>query len=147
MKTISVNQAHPHSWPLASCGHTPGLKMCICMMLTIITQPFFLQKYQFKSRFTNVFPLASVGIKPDPDIYRVSVGILEVVCALLLVAGTPRAKLYSLYVLLIVMIGALYTHIALHDEVKEMMGAFIAITLILTRLTLDGAISVRAKVN
>jgi len=26
-KTISVNQAHAHSWPLASCGHVPGLKI------------------------------------------------------------------------------------------------------------------------
>jgi len=106
-----------------------------------------LQKYQFKSRFTRVFPLASMGIKPDPDVYRVSVGILEVACALLLIAGTPRAKTYSLYVLLLVMIGALYTHIVLHDEVKEMMGAIFALILILTRLTLDGTISVKAKVD
>jgi len=88
-----------------------------------------------------------MGIKPDPDVYRAFVGILEVSCAVLLIAGTPRAKLYSLYVLLIVMIGALYSHIALHDDVKEMMGAIFAIILILTRLALDGAISVKAKVN
>ena len=88
-----------------------------------------------------------MGIIPDPDIYRVSVGILEMGCALLLIAGSQRAKLYSLYVLLVVMIGALYTHIVLHDEVKEMMGAIFAIILIITRLTLDGVISVKAKVK
>ena len=27
-KTVLINQVHAHSWPMASCGPSPGLKVC-----------------------------------------------------------------------------------------------------------------------
>ena len=90
-------------------------------------------------------PLTAVGIRPDPDVYRTFVGIIELGCALLVLAGIPKARLYALFTLLVVMIGAIYTHIALHDPVNKMAPAIFAFILILSLLYLDGTLSVKIK--
>ena len=92
-----------------------------------------------------MFPLA--GIQPDPDIYRASVGIIELGCALLIIAGTPRARLYALFMLLFLMIGALYTHIVLHDPINNIIPATLALVMILSLLYSDGALYVKVKTN
>ena len=92
-----------------------------------------------------MFPLACIGIRPDPEIYRVSVGITELGCALLIIAGTPKARLCALYMLLVVMIGAVYSHVALRDPIIEVAPAAIALVLILSLLYLDGVLSVKIK--
>ena len=89
--------------------------------------------------------MAGIGIRPDPDIYRASVGITELGCALLIIAGIPKARLFALCTLLVVMIGAIYTHIALHDPVNEVAPAAVAIVLVLSLLYLDGVLSVKVK--
>ena len=94
-----------------------------------------------------MFPLAPIGIRPDPDVYRAFVGIIELGCALLIIAGIPKARLYALFVLLVVMIGAIYSHIALHDPVNNIAPAVVALLLILTLLYLEGALSVKIKTN
>ena len=92
-----------------------------------------------------MFPLTGIGIRPDPDVYRASVGITEFGCVLLILAGIPIARLYALFTLLVVMIGAVYTHIVLHDPINEVAPAFIALLLILSLLYLDGAVYVKVK--
>lgn len=92
-----------------------------------------------------MFPLACIGIRPDPDVYRALVGIIEVGCALLTVAGVPKARLYALFTLVVLMIGAIYSHIALHDPVNKMVPAIFALLLVLSLLYLDGALSVKIK--
>ena len=89
--------------------------------------------------------MAGIGIRPDPDIYRTSVGITELGCALLIIAGIPKARLCALCTLLVVMIGAIYTHIALHDPVNEVAPAAVALTLVLSLLYFDGVLSVKVK--
>ena len=86
-----------------------------------------------------------MGIRPDPDVYCAFVGIVELGCALLIIAGVPKARLYALYTLLVVMIGAIYSLIALHDPVINMSPATFALILILLLLHLDGALSVKIK--
>jgi len=86
-----------------------------------------------------------MGIQPDPDIYRSFVGIIELGCTLLIIAGTPTARLYALFTLLVVMIGALYTHIALLDAVNNMIGAAVALLMILSLLYSDGTLHVKVK--
>ena len=92
-----------------------------------------------------MFPLAPMGIRPDPDVYCAFVGIIELGCALLIIAGVPKARLYALYTLLVVMIGAIYSLIALHDPMINMAPATFALILILSLLHLDGALSVKIK--
>ena len=89
--------------------------------------------------------MVGIGIRPDPDIYRASVGITELGCALLIIAGIPKARLCALCTLLIVMIGAIYSHVALHDPVNDVAPAVIALTLVLSLLYLDGVLSVKVK--
>ena len=94
-----------------------------------------------------MFPLAPIGFRPDPDVYRAFVGIIELGCVLLIIAGVPKARLYALYTLLVVMIGAIYSHTALHDPVNNIAPAVVAFLLILSLLYLDGAVSVKIKTN
>ena len=94
---------------------------------------------------TSVFPLAGIGIRPDPEIYRVTVGITELGCALLIIAGIPKARLCALCTLVVVMIGAIYSHVMLHDPVNEVAPAAIALVLVLSLLHLDGVLSVKVK--
>lgn len=89
--------------------------------------------------------MAGIGIKPDPDVYRTCVAIVELGCALLIIAGTPRARLYALYMLLVVMAGAIYSHVVLHDPANELAPAVVALTLVLSLLYLDGALYFKMK--
>ena len=107
----------------------------------------FINTFRNMSSVQDLLPLASIGIRPDPDVYHGFVGIIELGCALLIIAGIPKARLYALFVLLVVMIGAIYSHVALHDPVNNIVPAVVALVLVLTLLYLDGAVSVKIKTN
>lgn len=71
---------------------------------------------------------------PDPDLYRVVVGITEVVCAVLLYLGRRDVSYYVSWVFVGLMIGALYTHYALYHPLREMTGAIVCLLLSVVRI-------------
>ena len=85
--------------------------------------------------------------KPRPDVYRMTVGGLEVVCVALMLSGMPRLSLLANEVLLVLMCGALYTHFSVGDGVAEMGGAFVALGLVLTRLFTTGPFQATKKLK
>ena len=82
-----------------------------CLRSLKILLLFSLQRSIFR-QFSPVFPLAGLGIVPDPNVYRVVVGVTEVVCATLLYLGKKRVRYLVSWVIVGLMAGALYTHYA-----------------------------------
>ena len=58
------------------------------------------------------------------------VGITELVCVFLLMIGNRMAT----WVLLVIMIGALYMHFSVGDDIKDMNMAFVGLGSVLVRL-------------
>ena len=75
-----------------------------------------------------------MGITPDPDLYRVAVGLTEVVCAILLYLGRKDVSYYVSWVFVGIMIGALYTHYALYHPLGEMTAASVCLLLSAVRI-------------
>ena len=76
------------------------------------------------------------------------VGGTELVCVALLLFGRSRPGLLATWVLLALMVGALYTHYSIGDTLQEMGGALAGLGFVLTRLYTMGALrSVEVKVK
>ncbi|KAI2797323.1 PI-PLC X domain-containing protein 2, partial [Blomia tropicalis] len=83
-------------------------------------------------RYARVIPFLTVpfGIKISARTYRQTIGIIEIVAGLALAFLPDRIKLYMNLFLFSITFGAIYTHIAIEDEVDKMYPA-IAFTIIL----------------
>ena len=103
-----------------------------------------MQKANF-IKYVRVPPISFLNL--DPDVYRMTVGGLEVVCVALMLSGMPRLSLLANEVLLVLMCGALYTHFSVGDGVAEMGGAFVALGLVLTRLFTTGPFQATKKLK
>ncbi len=67
------------------------------------------------------------------------VGILEVACALTIAIGKYRYGKLATWALLVVMVGAIYSHYSVNHPVSEFVLAMVALSLILVRLYTMGA--------
>ncbi|XP_065837880.1 transmembrane protein 35B-like [Oscarella lobularis] len=65
------------------------------------------------------------GIEVNPDVYRLVVGITEFLSSVVLLFGSPSARRIVNAVLIIVMIGAVYTHIALQQPIASTVPAIV----------------------
>lgn len=92
-----------------------------------------MQRSNFR-KFSAVFPLAGLGIVPHPDVYRVAVGVTELVSAILLYLGRNDVSYYVTWVFVGLMAGAMYTHYALHDPLHMMTAAIVCLVLAVVRI-------------
>ena len=80
--------------------------------------------------------------------YMLIVGIIEVTCAGLIVLGDYRLRKLATWGLLVVMLGALYTHYVAGHPPPQFVPAVVALSLVLTRLYTMGALQqVEVKVK
>ncbi|KAL5011031.1 hypothetical protein ScPMuIL_013336 [Solemya velum] len=59
--------------------------------------------------FSGVFPLKSFGIIPDPDVYRLTIGVVEFLGAIILMLGPVGWKKLTYVVFFVIMVGAVHT--------------------------------------
>lgn len=100
----------------------------------------FPQRSKF-SYYARIPPFDLIRI--DPGLYMFAVGLTELTCALLIIvsiAYVTRLSVLATWILLILMLGALYTHYMVGDALKEMGGAFFGLAIVLTRLYTMGAL-------
>ena len=76
-------------------------------------------------RYARVIPFLTVpfGIKISARTYRQTIGIIEIVAGLALAFLPDRIKLYMNLFLFSITFGAIYTHIAIEDEVDSRFNA------------------------
>ncbi len=72
--------------------------------------------------------------------YRLIVAVTELVCVGTILLAEYRLRVLATWVLLVVMVGALYTHIMLHHPPNKLGGAIFGLVLVLTRLFTMGQI-------
>ncbi|XP_068274115.1 transmembrane protein 35B isoform X2 [Nyctibius grandis] len=82
-------------------------------------------------RFAEVFPLKEFGFVPEPGRYLEAVGWVEVVAGLLLAFGPQLLQEISNFVLSVVMIGAIYTLLALREPLAMCAPATLCLGLLL----------------
>ena len=104
----------------------------------------FLQVIEF-SRYVSI-PPASL-LKLTAEAYRVLVGVVELTMVVLMLVGYQKRRLQVLtsYGLLLLMIGALYTHVMVGDPVEKMAGAGFCLVLIVVRLHVLGLFRIHLK--
>ncbi|NXN46403.1 TM35B protein, partial [Rhinoptilus africanus] len=88
------------------------------------------QKSEFV-RFAQVFPLKEFGFAPEPGRYLEAVGWVEVVAGFLLAFGPQLLQEISNFVLSVIMIGALYTLLALREPLAMCAPATLCLGLLL----------------
>lgn len=105
----------------------------------------FFQRREF-GRVNKVFPLfEQTGWRPLAKNYRMAVGIAECVCGAILVLIPGRLKQLANVVLLIIMLGAVYTHYILHDKFERIAPGLVFSLLLLTRLIIHRQVTQREK--
>ncbi|NWT09512.1 TM35B protein, partial [Vireo altiloquus] len=82
-------------------------------------------------RFAGVFPLKELGFVPEPGWYLVAVGWVEVTAGLLLAFGPQLLQEISNFILSVVMIGAIYTLLALREPLAMCAPATLCLGLLL----------------
>ncbi|CAF3322297.1 unnamed protein product [Rotaria socialis] len=97
-------------------------------------------------RVNKVFPLYEMtGWRPFAKNYRMAVGITEVVCGAILVLIPGRLKQLANLILLVIMMGAVYTHYVLHDKFDRMAPGLVFGLLLLTRLIIYRQVAQREQ--
>ncbi|KAI6656797.1 hypothetical protein LOD99_16100 [Oopsacas minuta] len=81
-------------------------------------------------RYVTVAPTCLFGYTPDPDNYRTLVGVSEIVLAILLLVGTRNLRILANHLLLLMMVGAFYTHCSLGDPVSQVVPPMVMTFLI-----------------
>ena len=79
----------------------------------------------------------------DPVVYRVAVGITELFCASVLIVGNHKLQKIANFILVVIMIGALYTHYMVNDAPDKMGAAIVGLFLSLLRLYSTGYLKVK----
>ncbi|KAL9825118.1 transmembrane protein 35B [Geothlypis trichas] len=82
-------------------------------------------------RFSKVFPLKDLGFVPEPGRYLATVGWVEVTAGLLLAFGPQLLQEISNFILSVVMIGAIYTLLALQEPLAMCAPATLSLGLLL----------------
>ena len=86
-------------------------------------------------------------LRLEPDVYRIIVAVVELVCVGCLLCPHSRVQLLGNYVLLIVMLGALYTHLMLRSTADKFVPALVAFALLVTRLYTRDQVEVKVKTH
>ena len=113
-----------------------------CDILPLIHSTSPHQKAEFHE-FAKI-PPADL-LKLEADVYRTIVGVVELVCVGCLLCPHSRVQLLGNYVLLVVMLGALYTHFAMKHTADHFVPALVAFALLATRLYTCGRLEVKLK--
>lgn len=71
------------------------------------------------------------GYQPDPMSYQVAVGWLELLAGLLLVLGPPMLQEISNFLLIVLMMGAIFTLASLKESLNTCIPAIICLALLL----------------
>lgn len=85
--------------------------------------------------------------KLDADVYRMAVGITELGCVVAILFLDRRVRVLATYILLLFMVGALYTHFMVGDTLKEAGGAIFGLTMVLIRLYTMGNLEIKLRVD
>lgn len=84
-------------------------------------------------------------LKLEPDVYRTLVGVVELVCVACLLCPHSRVQLLGHYVLMLIMLGAVWTHYMVRDAVDQFVPALVSLGLLLLRLYTCGKLKVKVK--
>ena len=94
----------------------------------------------------RVFPFYGLtGWRPFAKNYRLAVGIVEIVCGAILILIPGRLKQLANVVLLVIMLGAVYTHYTLGDKFERMAPGLVFSLLLITRLIIHRQVKQREK--
>ncbi|XP_031450528.1 transmembrane protein 35B [Phasianus colchicus] len=96
-------------------------------------------------RFAEVFPLRDFGFSPSPGPYLTAVGAVEAAAGLLLAFGPQLLQEISNFVLSVVMIGAIYTLLALREPLAMCAPATLCLGLLLLLNVRGHAAPAKAK--
>nr|CAG4644451.1 EOG090X0IKQ [Lepidurus arcticus] len=94
-------------------------------------------------KYAKVFPLAQTLVfKVSPKWYRRTVGGLEILCGLILtLIPYAKAKQVANVILIILMIGAVYSHYMVDDRFERMAPALVFFFMLTCRLVVDWQLS------
>lgn len=101
-------------------------------------------KHNFR-KFARIPPMDI--FKLDADVYRMAVGITELGCVVAILFLDRRVRVLATYILLLFMVGALYTHFMVGDTLKEAGGAIFGLTMVLIRLYTMGNLEIKLRVD
>ncbi|XP_078001550.1 transmembrane protein 35B-like [Glandiceps talaboti] len=73
------------------------------------------------ARYARVFPFASFGYTPDPVDYRFVIGISQLIAGVLILWGPLKAKQASGVILLVQMVGAVWTLSQLGEQLQSIL--------------------------
>jgi len=89
---------------------------------------------EFK-QFSRVHPFALLfGHVPNPRTYMRTIGVLEVLGALMLLFGNTKIKIVSSFLLMTIMAGAVFTHFMMGHKFGQMVPAAVLFILLLAHL-------------
>ncbi|XP_016074794.1 PREDICTED: uncharacterized protein ZMYM6NB [Miniopterus natalensis] len=81
-------------------------------------------------QFAEVFPLKVFGYQPDPVSYQVAVGWLELLAGLLLALGPPLLQEISNFLLIVLMMGSIFTLVSLKESLDTCIPAVVCLMLL-----------------
>ncbi|XP_055467336.1 transmembrane protein 35B [Psammomys obesus] len=81
-------------------------------------------------QFAEVFPLKLFGYQPDPINYQRAVGWLELLAGLLLVGGPRVLREISNLLLILLMMGAVFTLVVLQELLRTYIPAVVCLGLL-----------------
>eukprot|EP00731_Ephydatia_muelleri_P031878 Em0023g385a len=73
-------------------------------------------------------------LRLDPDVYRVLVGTVELTCVAAILFAKRKFAVFATWLLVGIMVGAAVTHVWINDPAEKLMGSFIGLLFLLTRL-------------
>ncbi|XP_032834123.2 transmembrane protein 35B [Petromyzon marinus] len=97
------------------------------------------------SKFSTVFPLAPRGWRPPADLYMATVGWMELLPGILLALGPTPLQTASGVLLLVIMIGAIYSLLSLGLPLVQCLPAAVCCLLLLLLLLLKAREPVAAE--
>ena len=96
-------------------------------------------------KFVRVPPVSM--LKLEPAVYCSIVGVVELVCVACLVCPHSTVQLLGHYVLMVVMVGAVWSHYSIGDTVDKFVPALVCLGLLMLRLYACGKLKVKVKTN
>lgn len=96
-----------------------------------VSAPVSQQMKALFEQFAEVFPLKVFGYQPDPISYQTAVGWLELLAGLLLVVGPPVLQEISNVLLILLMMGAVFTLVVLRESLTTYIPAVVCLGLLL----------------
>ncbi|XP_008271931.1 transmembrane protein 35B isoform X2 [Oryctolagus cuniculus] len=99
--------------------------------LSPVAAPVSQQLKVLFTRFAEVCPLKLFGYQPDPRSYQTAVGWLELLAGALLVAGPPLLQGISTLLLILLMMGAIFTLVSLEESLSTCIPTLVCLGLLL----------------